>query len=149
MASSFLVAVGFFVARKMGHPVPSTTSLLITVASDDRRLGRRRRSSPPPTERATLVDVLQRGAPGGTRLARRSARNPDVNASPDSLAQSLLGWVLGCTFVYAALFGTGSFLYGRTPQGMMWLAVFIATGVGLIRLFPRLWPAGAGGADAA
>ena len=31
----------------------------------------------------------------------------------------------------------------------MWLAVFVTTGVGLIRLFPRLWPAGAGGADAA
>ena len=24
--------------------------------------------------------------------------------------------MLGCAFVYAALFGTGSFLYGRMPQ---------------------------------
>jgi hypothetical protein len=53
--------------------------------------------------------------------------------------------VLGCTLVYSALFGTGSFLYGRTPQGLMWLVIFVASAIGLIRLFPRLWPAGAGG----
>jgi hypothetical protein len=52
---------------------------------------------------------------------------------------ALLGWVLGCTFVYSALFGTGSFLYGRTSQGLMWLAVFVVTGVALLRLLSRLW----------
>jgi hypothetical protein len=52
---------------------------------------------------------------------------------------SLLGWVLGCTFVYAALFGTGSFLYGRTTQGTVWLVIFLVTGVWLWRLLPRLW----------
>ena len=66
-----------------------------------------------------------------------------VEASPDSLAQSLLGWVLGCAFVYAALFGAGSFLYGRTAQGMMWLVVFVVSGVWLLRLVRTLW-AGAG-----
>jgi SSS family solute:Na+ symporter len=64
-----------------------------------------------------------------------------VAASPDSLAQSLLGWVLGCVFVYAALFGTGSFLYGRTGPGLMWLVAFVISGVGLLRLVPRLWAA--------
>jgi hypothetical protein len=59
------------------------------------------------------------------------------------MAGSLLGWVLGCLFVYSALFGTGSFLYGRTPQGLAWLAVFVASGLGLLRILPRLW-AGAG-----
>ena len=62
-------------------------------------------------------------------------------ASPDSLPQVVLGWVLGCVFVYAALFGTGSFLYGRTAQGLMWLAFFVVSGLGLARLLPRLWRA--------
>jgi hypothetical protein len=51
----------------------------------------------------------------------------------------LLGWTLGCAFVYAALFGTGSFLYGRTAQGLVWLAVFLTSGAGLARLLPQLW----------
>ena len=51
--------------------------------------------------------------------------------------RALLGWTLGCAFTYAALFGTGSFLYGHTEQGALWLAVFVASGFGLVRLLPR------------
>ncbi len=59
--------------------------------------------------------------------------------SPDSLPTALLGWVLGCVFVYAALFGAGSFLEGATTTGVVWLALFLASGAGLTRLLPRLW----------
>jgi hypothetical protein len=62
-----------------------------------------------------------------------------VGPSPDSISQSLLGWVLGCAFVYAAMFGTGSFLYGLMAQALLWLGVFVASGLGLLRLVPRLW----------
>jgi hypothetical protein len=50
-----------------------------------------------------------------------------------------LGWVLGCAFVYAALFGVGSALYGRTPQAIMWLVVFVVSGVWLVRILPKMW----------
>jgi len=95
-----------------------------------------------PTDRATLVSFykLVRPAGPGWNSVRSEA---GVAASPDSLAQSLLGWVLGCVFVYAALFGTGSFLYGRTGPGLVWLAAFLVSGFGLLRLIPKLW-AGAG-----
>jgi hypothetical protein len=53
----------------------------------------------------------------------------------------MLGWVLGCTFVYAALFGTGSFLYGRMPQFALWLAVLVASGVGLLSVLRGFWAA--------
>jgi hypothetical protein len=52
---------------------------------------------------------------------------------------SLAAWVLGCLLVYAALFGTGSFLYGRTSQGLVWLAVFSVSVIGLTRILPRIW----------
>ena len=55
------------------------------------------------------------------------------------MAQSLLGWVLGCAFIYSALFGVGSALYGRTPQAAMWFAVFALSGVSLYRIMPKLW----------
>jgi hypothetical protein len=41
--------------------------------------------------------------------------------------------------VYGGLFGVGSFLYGKTPQGIAWLVVFITSGVALIRIVPRMW----------
>jgi hypothetical protein len=47
--------------------------------------------------------------------------------------------VLGCVFVYAALFGTGSVLYGKTAQAAVWIALFVISGVWLARLVPRLW----------
>ena len=59
--------------------------------------------------------------------------------SPDSLPMMFLGWTLGCAFVYAALFGSGSFVYGRMAQGLVWTGVFVLSGVGLARLLPRLW----------
>jgi hypothetical protein len=143
MASSFLVAAGFFVARKGGLEMPSHVSLLITVASTTvvwlavTFLG-------PQTDRATLRAFYERvrpAGPGWDEIRRESG----LPASPDSLPMSMLAWVLGCCFVYAALFGAGSFLYGRTAQGMVWLALFLVSGGWLWRLLPRMW----GGAGAA
>jgi solute:Na+ symporter, SSS family len=137
MASSFIVAVGFFLAAKAGHGVPAHVSLLITVATTSvvwiaaTYLG-------PPTARATLISfyrLVRPAGPGWDGIREESG----VGASPDSFAHSLLGWVLGCAFIYAALFGTGSFIYGNTAQGIMWLVVFVISLVGLIRLLPRMW----------
>jgi hypothetical protein len=47
--------------------------------------------------------------------------------------------VCGCAFVYAALFGTGSLLYGRLPQFGFWLAVFVASGAGMWRVLRGFW----------
>jgi len=137
MVSSFCVAVGFFVAGKLGHAVSPELSLVITVVVTT-AVWITTTFLTQPTERATLVAFykLVRPAGPGWRDVRAEA---GVGASPDSLANSLLGWVLGCTFVYAALFGAGSFLYGRTPQGVMWLLLFVGSGLGLARLLPRMW----------
>src|SRR5712692_1292991 len=137
MVSSFVVAVAFFVAGKMGHGVSSYVSLVSTVGITTvvwvaaTFLTR-------PTDRSTLVafyKLVRPAGPGWTDVRAEAG----VGASPDSIAQALLGWVLGCAFVYSALFGAGSFLYGRTPQGVMWVALFVGSGLGLLRLLPRLW----------
>jgi SSS family solute:Na+ symporter len=135
MASSFLIAVGFFVAGKMGVAVPSHIALLITVAATTvvwvavTLLTR-------PTNRATLLSFYELVRPPGPGWASVRAET-GLAPSGDSLALSLLGWVLGCTFVYAALFGAGSFLYGRTAQGIVWLALFAFSGYGLVRVMQR------------
>jgi hypothetical protein len=57
----------------------------------------------------------------------------------DRLSLALLGWTLGCLFVYSALFGTGSYLYGRTPQALVFTVLFGASALGLVRLLPMVW----------
>jgi TM2 domain-containing membrane protein YozV len=91
-----------------------------------------------PTDHRTLVEFyrLVRPAGGGWEPIRAEA---GVSPSPDSVAHALLGWVLGCVVVYAALFGAGSFLYGRSGQGIMWTGVFVLAVAGMIPLIPALW----------
>ena len=137
MLSSFVVAVGFFIARKNGLEVASHVSLLATVATTT-VVWVTVTFLAPATERGMLVSfykLVRPAGPGWTSVRAEAG----VAASPDSPTRSLLGWVLGCVFVYAALFGTGSFLYGRTGPGLMWLAAFVVSGVSLIRLMPKLW----------
>lgn len=137
MASSFVIAVGFFVAAKQGAATPTHVSLLITVAVTT-VVWLAVTYLTPSTERATLARFYRLVRPAGPGW-REVRAETGLAPSPDSLPQSLLGWVLGCTFVYAALFGLGSFLYGATAQGIVWLVLFLVSGVGMAFLLPRLW----------
>jgi len=139
MSSSFIVAIGFFVAGKMGAVIPSHVSLLVTVAVTT-VVWIVVTLMTAPTDRATLVRFYRLVRPAG-RGWLPVQEEAGVGPSPDSLAQSMLGWVLGCTMVYAALFGAGSFLYGKIPQGMVWLVLFIGSAIWLARLLPRMWSA--------
>ena len=139
MVSSFIVALGFFVARKMGHDVPAHVSLLITVATTTvvwvatAFVG-------PTEDRATLVrffSLVRPSGPGWKSIAGEAGLTP----APDGIARALLGWVMGCAFVYAALFGTGSFLYGHLPQFFAWLVVFVLSGAGVAWVLRGFWEA--------
>ena len=139
MVSSFLVAVGFEVARRLGADVPPHVSLVATVAATT-VVWVSVAYLTPPTDHGTLVDFYRLVRPAGPGWSRVHA-DAGVGPSPDSVAHALLGWVLGCLFVYAALFGAGSFLYGNTQQGVVWSVVFVASSIGLVRLLPQIWRA--------
>jgi SSS family solute:Na+ symporter len=96
----------------------------------------------PPADRATLVKFYQTVRPAGPGWAvvRGEA---GVTSSPDSLPQAMLGWVLGCAFVYAALFGVGSYLYGHITQAVVCLAVCVVSGFGVLRVLQGFWTEGA------
>jgi solute:Na+ symporter, SSS family len=137
MMSSFVIAIGFAIAAKAGHPVPGHISLILTVAATT-VVWVAVAYLAPSTDRTKLLSfykLVRPAGPGWESIRREAGLAP----SPDSLPQSLLGWVLGCAFIYAGLFGTGSALYGRTPQAIMWLAVFVVSGLALLRLVPRMW----------
>ena len=137
MVSSFAVAVGFFVAAKRGVAIATHTSLLMTIGITT-VVWVAATYMTTPTDRATLVRFYRLTRPAGPGWKPVQA-DAGVGSSPDSVAHGMLGWTLGCLVVYAALFGTGSFLYGRTAQGLVFTAVFVLSGVGLIRLIPAMW----------
>ena len=142
MVSSFMVAVGFFFAGKAGMGIPSHVALLLSVATTT-VVWVVVTFLTAPTPSATLVQFYERVRPSGPGWAPvRAAAAPGEPS--DSLAEAGLGWVLGCVLVYAALFGTGSALYGRWPQAAVWGLAGIVSALGLVRLLPRLWKATGG-----
>ena len=139
MAASFAVSLGLFIARKNGLEMASHVSLIWTVAITT-LVWITVTLVTAPDDRKRLLEfyrLVRPAGPGWESIRAESGLPP----SPDSIAQSLLGWVLGCLFVYAALFGAGSYIYGRTSQALMWTVVFVVSAAGLWRLLPRLWGA--------
>jgi Na+/proline symporter len=94
----------------------------------------------PPASEETLRSFYAKVRPAGPGWNRvRQASN--LPASPDSMAHSLLGWVLGCLFVYSALFGAGSFIYGNISGGAIFTVICLVTGTWLGMLLTRMWRA--------
>jgi SSS family solute:Na+ symporter len=137
MVSSFLVALGFFIARQNGLELASHVSLLVTVGVTT-VVWVVTTLVAPPTDAGVLDRFYMQVRPSGPGW-KPIANRVGVKGAVDSLPQALLGWVLGCAFVYAGLFGTGSLLYGRMPQFLMWLAVFVVSGLGLARVLRGFW----------
>jgi solute:Na+ symporter, SSS family len=132
MATSFLMAAFFFFAARRGVGYPAHVGLLVTVGVTT-AVWLAVTYLAPASDRATLVRfyaLVRPAGPGWTSVRAEAGVGP----SPDSLTRSFLGWVLGCAFVYGALFGTGSFLYGATAQGLFWAVVFVLSGIGLARV---------------
>lgn len=137
MFSSFVVSVGFFAAGKLGHPVDPTTSLLATVATTT-AVWLAVTFLTPAVPEAALVAFYAKVRPAGPGWARIRREN-GLPPSPDSPAQSLLGWVLGLAAVYGALFAAGQFVYGHPVPGSVWAAVSAGAILGLVAIGTRLW----------
>lgn len=137
MASSFVVSLGFFIAQRQGAGIPAHQVLLVTIAVTT-VVWVTTTLLTSPTDRSRLLSFyrLVRPAGPGWQSVRAETGLPP---SPDSIPQMLLAWVLGCAFVYSALFGTGSFLYGHMTLAGAWFAVFIVSGVWLMRIIAQLF----------
>ena len=137
MASSFIVAVGFFLASKAGAGIPSHVGLLVTVAVTT-VVWLVATFVTAPTDRATLLGFYRKIRPAGPGWEPVKAE-AGVGPSPDSIPQMFLAWTMGCVLVYSALFGTGSLLYGRTGPAIMWLVLFIVSAASLVRLMSAMF----------
>jgi len=137
MAVSFVVAIGFFIAGKSGAVFAANTPLLITVAATTLAWVAVTLLTKPEND-ATLIAFYRLVRPAGSLWGPIPAK-AGIGASPDSISTQLLGWVLGCTFVYATLFGTGSAIYGYATQATVIGVIWLASGLGLLRILRSLW----------
>jgi Na+/proline symporter len=84
----------------------------------------------------TLVDFYNRVRPdvrGWGPVARASG----IGEATRDLGTNLSSWLIGCVFVYSALFSIGQFCFGRMGPGLFLGLVCAASGVALYRLMPK------------
>jgi SSS family solute:Na+ symporter len=137
MAASFSIALGLLIARKNGLELSSEAALVWSVALTT-VVWVAVTFLTPPTDVETLRRFHRTVRPAG-RGWRKVVGDDGVASSTDRLSLAFLGWVLGCTFVYAALFGTGALLYGQTVQGALCWVAAAGSGIGLAVVVPRVW----------
>ncbi len=150
MISSFAVSVLLLVLHKSGIFISTHIGLMLTVAVTTvcwvmtAFIG-------PATDRKTLIEFYRKVKPFGPgwSMIREEAgvTTEEAHATGQNIPLGLLGWVSGCTLIWSALFTVGSFLYGRINYAIFLLAVFIISGLVLLRVINRLW-AGARGSRA-
>jgi SSS family solute:Na+ symporter len=142
MISSFVFSILLLVLRKFGVVVPTHYALILTVVVTTISwmltafLG-------PQTDRATLLAFYKKVRPFGPgwRSVRREAGITDKEArgTHESFPLALAGWVSGSLTIWAALFTVGNILYGRWVYVGVLLAVFVGSGLVLLKVVNRLW----------
>jgi SSS family solute:Na+ symporter len=136
MAASFVIALALHVGRRRGLPLSDDQALLVSVALTT-FVWVAVTYLTPPVSRPALEAFYRKVRPAGPGWAE-VRRATGLGPSPDSLPQALLGWSLGCAFVYGALFAAGNLLFGRTSAGLVCAVVAVASGWGLFRILPDL-----------
>jgi SSS family solute:Na+ symporter len=137
MASSFLLAAAFFVARRRGLDLPDHLALLATIAITT-MIWLAVTWLTAPTDREVLRRFYRTVRPAGPGWAT-IRRECDGLPSSDNLSLAFGGALAGCVFVYSALFGAGQFLLRHYPATIVFTLAFVASGVALVRILPRLW----------
>ena len=142
MVSSFAVSVILLVLSKNGIQFSTHVALVITVAATTicwvvtAFVG-------PQTDRKTLIAFYRLTRPFGPGWKVISAEaglgREDELSTRGTIPLALLGWVTGCVVIWSSLFTVGNFLYGRMTYAWILLAVFIVSGLILLRVVNRLW----------
>jgi SSS family solute:Na+ symporter len=142
MVSSFLIALYFQLlhAPLFGEPLPAWQQLAIGVGLTTVAwlaaafLGA-------PTDAATLRRFYRQTRPGGAgwrRVAEEAAADGEpLPSGLGELPAGLLCSALGCVAVWAALFATGLWIYGRAGEAALLFALALAASWGISVIWKR------------
>ncbi len=143
MFSSFTISLVLLVLKKQfGLAFSTHHALLLTIAVTTVSwvltafLG-------PQTDRQALVAFYKKVRPFGPGWGpirvEAGVAGPETGASRENIPLALLGWTAGCAAIWSSLFTVGNVLYGRWLQAGLLLAVFVVSGLLLIRVIHKLW----------
>lgn len=144
MVSSLLVSVLLLVLSRNGVVFSTHVALLVTIAATTICWVAAAYLAPA-TDRQVLIAFYRKVRPAGAgwqpirRAAGIAPNDPADRVARGNVPQALLGWVVGCTSIWSALFTVGSILYGRTLQAWLLGAVFTLSTAMLIRIVSDLW----------
>jgi Na+/proline symporter len=133
MLVSFLVTVSIHLLGRAGWVTLSSDAALLWTVGVTTVAWLAATWLTPAVARPVLEAFVARVRPAGPGW--RGFRAAGVGRG-DPLPRALLSWSLGCMMVYAALFATGSLLYGMVGRGAVLAVVAVAAGVALARI-PR------------
>ncbi len=142
MASSFFISILLLILNKSGLHFSPHIALIITIVFTTvswlvtAYLG-------PQTDRKTLIEFyknIRPFGPGWKKIREEAGiSEAEAKSSHENIPLGLLGWFSGCIVIWSSLFTIGNFLYGRMTYAFILLAVFIASGIILIRVVNKLW----------
>jgi len=144
MISSFGISVIFLILEKNGLAIETSKRLMLTIGCTTvcwlitAYVG-------PATDPAALAEFYKKVRPFGPgwRQVREqlgiSEEEARTEAKTQNIPQALIGWVMGCTMIWSALFTVGNFLYGRTGYAMALFAIFIVSGSIVVWIVKRIW----------
>ncbi len=89
-----------------------------------------------PEPGSVLVEFYRKVRPD-VRGWRPIAKVSGVEEITQDLGKNLLSWIVGCVFVYTALFSIGQLCFGRLTSGFVLALLSLACGVALYRLMPK------------
>ncbi len=145
MASSFFISILLLILNKSGLHFSSHIALIITILFTTicwvvtAYLG-------PQTDRKTLIEFyknIRPFGPGWKKIREEAGiSEADARSSHENIPLGLLGWFSGCIVIWSSLFTIGNFLYGRINYALVLLAVFIVSGVVLIKVVNKFWTNG-------
>jgi Na+/proline symporter len=142
MTSSLAVSIGLLVLAKEGTHVSTHVALMSTVAITT-LCWVATAFAGPETDRAVLISFYRKVrpfGPGWEEIRREAKLTPaELAETRDDIPRAILGWVAGCTAIWSSLFAIGNALYGRWPQVVLLLVVFLVSGLALTSVVRRLW----------
>src|SRR4051812_46000877 len=138
MISSFGAAIVFLLLSKNGVVFAFSQQLIIGIAITTISwvitafVG-------PQTDPKVLVSFYEKVRPFGPGWRHIQAQASVATVEGDNIPLALVGWIMGCTMIWSALFTVGNFLYGRTTYALILGAVFAVSGSIVIGVVKKLW----------
>jgi solute:Na+ symporter, SSS family len=138
MIASFAVAFGFLILSKNGVIFGFSQQLIIGVAVTTVAWVAAAYLSPQTDERV-LIGFYEKVRPFGPGWRRIQAKSSAAVIEGDNYPMALLGWIMGVTMIWSALFTVGNVLYGRTNYALILGGIFVVSGSIVIQIVKKLW----------